>query len=241
MDDSDNPGEVRLRRFTLIAGTIFFIYICGDVDLESKKFTLLWLGEIKLKNIFVIKGTIWGIAIYACCLFIYRECFQKYLPFQIRGWFKKYGVIVEFTGTVDAANKRDKYRDLALSEFIESLGNSPQKIVKEMIQEVPFSYYKDFMISINSSYHKKHTAIIRQVKNLKFEQYFPFINDEDLAIEPSNDYHGYKRVRIKKLRKKTKLFATLEDFIYLLPLIPFVFSVICVASYPMITIWESLF
>ncbi|MGP0594211.1 hypothetical protein ACTRXD_16960 [Nitrospira sp. T9] len=223
MDDSDNPEEVRLRRFTLIVGAIFFIYICGEVNLDSTKVTFFWLGELQLKNISVIKLIIWGMALYACSLFIYRECYLKYPPFRVRELLKKFGVLVAFL-PLDERHPHAVKVDLLLRQ---SLKNSRSETIEEQIQEIPYVHLKDFMVFLNSEYEKDDVATKKQINYRVLERYFPFIRETHLGIEvPGQGGHGTKKVSIKTLDKKTELFSKIEDFIYFLPLLPYILSLV---------------
>ncbi len=232
MDDSGRPEDVRLRRFALAVGAIFLIYTCGGASFESETVSLIWLGELTLENFIIIKLMIYGVAAYACGIFIYRECFLKDPPFRVRGWFRKYGVIVDFSKDPNVTKRRDAQRDL---EFMQRRKNSSFPL-EEIFLKVPYSYLNDLMVSVDENYLKEDRAIMGQVRHRKLERYFPFIREDNLAITGPNDAYGHKKVSIEKLDLKTTLFAYLEDFIFILPVVPYVVSIFCLLP----SLWSYL-
>ncbi|MDR4485413.1 MAG: hypothetical protein R3B95_19810 [Nitrospirales bacterium] len=223
MDPTSYPEDVRLRRFTLAVGSIFLIYTCGGASFESNEVSLLWLGKLKLENFFIIKFIIYGVAAYAFGLFIYRGCYLKHPPFRVRGWFKKYGVIVEFC-PIEKIENRNAKKPWLLWDLCQS---PPFKIEDESYKDVPNSYLKHFMISLMGQYSGMDEAVKIEVKYQVLEQYFPFIESRNLKIEIIREGSNTKKVSINNLDNQTKLLAYLEDCIYLLPIFPYAFSIIC--------------
>lgn len=227
MDELEKSDEqVRLRRFAILMGLIFFVYTCGGANFESEEVNFLWLGKLNLENFWIIKALFFMVSFYALGIFFYRECLLKPMPFQVRSWFKKYGIIVEVVSNDEVAKERDATRDLIFSLISK---NPPFGSMEATLSEVPSSHLKDFMISLTKGYFSEGTLVAQKAIDQVLEKYFPFVRRKDLAVEDSSNPSGYKRVSIKNLSEKTTLFLMLEDFVYFLPTLPYALGVLCLS------------
>ncbi len=230
-----DPREAGLRRFTLGMSLIFFVITFGDAKFSSNKLTIPWLGELTIGNPWVIIVLTYVVIFYALFLFLYRQCFQKPIPYQLRRWLKEFGVLVEPVEE-SQIEKRSKQRDLHLSNLKKGK-HSTLPFVKRQ-ESVPGNYYSEFFISVEKEYANKGDAIANQAIHRVLGRHFPFIAPGDLQVIPDQSYH---HVTISNEKIITKVFGFVEDFIYLLPTVLYLFCILYFLGNILIYSWDLVF
>ncbi len=220
MVTENDPDILRLRRFTLGVGAVYFIVICGEASFVANTIKLGFLGDLKLENFSVVTWLVHGVALYACSLFAYRQCYLKKPGFVLRRWLKRFGVIIEF---LDSDIERCKARDAERPYIFSTLSDSeePPEVLNEIYRTIPAPYLKYFMISFIERYSTHHSAMSQEIIDRILGGFFPFISGENLEIPRHTLLLNYGHVKIKNLNYKIWGSIILEDFIYFLPLLPF--------------------
>lgn len=219
----EDPGDLRLRRFTMGMGVVFFFFACGGVELKPGGIPVPWLGTLALtvKSPKLILAVIFLTTLYALCLFLYRKCYLHPMPYQIRRWFLDFGVMVEFVSNKEQIEERSEDRNLHFS--ILQKGPKSSSSVEKIFNSVPSDYLSEFLIAFHKDYNDQTEAILSQVISRVLKKYFPFITRENLDLLTANS----PMVVISGLNSRTKIFGLLEDFIYLLPTVPYLFGLLC--------------
>lgn len=246
-----DQDDLRLRRFTMGMGIVFFLFTCGGADLVPSQPIPNFSIKVTFETPNIIYWAVYLSTLYALGLFWYRNIYLKETPCQIRKWFKEYGVMVEFLQPPDSATGpeieeafRDKISKLDLHIANLRRGKRSQDFchhLQKLSDNVPSSYGPDFCIYLAVGYQKEEEAIKNQVFANVLKKYFPYIAKDNLWVDNFFEDNQRKIVKIKALSIKDRIFGFIEDGIYILPLLPYLFGFICLTIFHLIPFLSSYF
>jgi len=230
-----DSADLRLRRFTMGMGIVFFLFACGVVSFDQSG-TLPGVGiPVTLEKPGYLKLLVYLSALYALGLFGYRNLYLKHPPWKIKGWLKKHGVLVLLSDPPGVLNAHASLSSIALQSHDKEEKEIFRIRIKDMVEGIDVTLLSDFCSSLSTEFQAKdkYEALAREAASNQFGKYFPGIKGEDLEVEEAL-FEDRRWITIKKpslrtteSKLRTQFLGGWEDFIYALPLIPFGIGIFC--------------